>query len=116
MGIERRRSVKEDNWQRRSWKNWSWIKCPRGRPSRRSRGCESTSTAPNYSLLAKASLRASLSVHAVHDDNKDGNFELEMAWISKSETEGYLRPVPVELQQEAEAAARAALEEVMEED
>lgn len=69
--------------------------------------------AGKFETSADASFR---SVHAVHDDNKDGNFELEMAWISKTETEGYLRPVPVELQQEAEAAARAALEEVMEED
>lgn len=56
------------------------------------------------------------SIHAVHDDNKDGNFELEMAWISTEETGGYLKPVPADLQAEAEAAARAALEEVMEED
>lgn len=58
---------------------------------------------------------ASLSAHLVHDDNKDGNFELEMTWIGP-ETKGFHEHVPSQLLQEAEDAAKRALEEAMEED
>jgi 20S proteasome subunit alpha 7 len=51
----------------------------------------------------------------VHDDNKDGNFELEMTWIGP-ETNGFHVHVPEDLLVEAEAAARRALEEDMDED
>ncbi|KAJ9126517.1 hypothetical protein QFC24_001544 [Naganishia onofrii] len=53
--------------------------------------------------------------HLVHDDNKDGNFELEMTWIGP-ETKGFHEHVPSQLLQEAEDAAKRALEEAMEED
>lgn len=55
------------------------------------------------------------SAHLVHDDNKDGNFELEMTWIGP-ETNGFHEHVPQELLKEAEDAAKRALEEAMEED
>jgi len=54
-------------------------------------------------------------VHLVHDDNKDKDFELEMTWICK-ESGGKHVVVPADLLAEAEAKARAALEEGMEED
>jgi 20S proteasome subunit alpha 7 len=55
------------------------------------------------------------SAHLVHDDNKDGNFELEMTWIGP-ESKGFHEHVPQELLKEAEDAAKRALEEAMEED
>ncbi|RXK34959.1 20S proteasome subunit alpha 7 [Tremella mesenterica] len=54
-------------------------------------------------------------IHLVHDDNKDKEFELEMTWVC-AESGGKHKAVPEDLLKEAEAAARAALEEGMEED
>ena len=55
------------------------------------------------------------SIHLVHDDNKDKDFELEMTWIC-AESGMKHALVPKELMVEAEAKAKAALEEGMEED
>lgn len=49
------------------------------------------------------------SIYLVHDDAKEKEFELELSWIG-DETNGLHLPVPKELQAEAEAAAKAALE------
>ena len=54
-------------------------------------------------------------IYLVHDDNKDKDFELEMTWVGP-ETGGKHLHVPTDLLNEAEAAAKAALEEGMEED
>lgn len=45
----------------------------------------------------------------MHEDQKEKDFELEMAWIG-DETENVLVPVPPELLAEAEREAREALE------
>lgn len=50
-----------------------------------------------------------ISIYLVHEDAKEKEFELEMSWIG-DETGGVHIPVPNELQQEAEAAAKAAIE------
>lgn len=55
------------------------------------------------------------SVYAVHQDNQDKDFELEMTWVSP-ETGGKHLAVPDDLLAEASAKAKAALEEGMEED
>ena len=55
------------------------------------------------------------SIHAVHEDNKDKDFELEMTWVCSESGEKHAA-VPSELLAEAETKARAALEEGMEED
>ena len=55
------------------------------------------------------------SIHLVHDDNKDKEFELEMTWVCP-ESKGRHAAVPVDLLAEAETKAKAALEEGMEED
>jgi len=54
-------------------------------------------------------------IHLVHDDNKDKDFELEMTWVS-TESKFKHALVPSDLMAEAEAKAKAALEEGMEED
>ncbi|TXT10675.1 hypothetical protein VHUM_02180 [Vanrija humicola] len=54
-------------------------------------------------------------IYLVHDDNKDKDFELEMTWVSP-ESGFKHQTVPADLLAEAEAAAKAALEEGMEED
>lgn len=55
------------------------------------------------------------SIHLVHDENKDKDFELEMTWVS--EASGWKHAaVPADLLAEAEVKAKAALEEGMEED
>lgn len=56
-----------------------------------------------------------LSIHLVHDDNKDKEFELEMTWVC-AESGGKHKAVPQDLLNEADAKGRAALEEGMEED
>ena len=55
------------------------------------------------------------SIHLVHDDNKDKDFELEMTWVC-AESGGKHKAVPQALLDEADAKGRAALEEGMEED
>ena len=58
---------------------------------------------------------ADLSIHLVHDDNKDKEFELEMTWISPESGMKH-SAVPADLLAEANAKGKAALEEGMEED
>ena len=55
------------------------------------------------------------SIHLVHDDNKDKDFELEMTWVC-TESGNTHKAVPEELLKEADAKGKAALEEGMEED
>lgn len=55
------------------------------------------------------------SIHLVHDDNKDKDFELEMTWVC-TESGNKHKAVPAELLAEADAKGKAALEEGMEED
>lgn len=49
------------------------------------------------------------SIYLVHDDAKEKDFELEMSWIGPESNNLHVH-VPKELLQEAEAAAKAALE------
>ena len=55
------------------------------------------------------------SIHLVHDDNKDKEFELEMTWVCEASGMKHAL-VPADLMAEADAKAKAALEEGMEED
>ena len=50
------------------------------------------------------------SIYLVHDDAKEKEFELEMSWIS-AESGGLHVAVPQNLFDEAEAKAKAALED-----
>lgn len=52
---------------------------------------------------------APYSIHLVHDDHKEKEFELEMSWIG-DETGGRHLPVPNDLFEEADRKAREALE------
>lgn len=45
----------------------------------------------------------------MHEDAKEKEFELELSWIGQ-ETDGVHLPVPKDLQRDAEAKAKAALE------
>ena len=49
------------------------------------------------------------SIHLVHDDAKEKEFELEMSWIG-DESGGVHLPVPKELHDEAEQKAKEQLE------
>lgn len=51
-------------------------------------------------------------IYVAHEDSKDKEFELEMSWISSVDgpTKGRHEEVPKELREEAEKAARRALE------
>jgi 20S proteasome subunit alpha 7 len=51
-----------------------------------------------------------ISIHLVHEDSKEKEFELEMSWIG-DETNGLHLPVPKDLFAEADAKAKAALED-----
>jgi len=57
-------------------------------------------------------MEAARIIYVAHDDNKDKDFELEMTWISNLEgpTKGRHMEVPKELLEEAEVAAKKALE------
>lgn len=59
--------------------------------------------------LREAVKEAARIIYVVHEDQKEKDFELEMAWIG-DETENVLVPVPPELLAEAEREAREALE------
>lgn len=52
-------------------------------------------------------------IHIAHEDSKDKDFELEMSWISSLDgpTKGRHEQVPKEVLEEAEKAAKKALEE-----
>lgn len=51
-------------------------------------------------------------IYVAHEDSKDKEFELEMSWISSVDgpTKGRHEEVPKELHEEAEKAAKRALE------
>ncbi|THV08712.1 20S proteasome subunit [Dendrothele bispora CBS 962.96] len=57
----------------------------------------------------QAVMEAARIIHLVHDDAKEKDFELELSWIG-DETNGLHLPVPKDLFDEADKAARAALE------
>ena len=61
-------------------------------------------------LRARAT-RAPRSIYRVHDE-KDKAFQLELSWVCE-ETGWQHKPLPRDLQAEAEAAGAAALEEGM---
>ncbi|KAF8897385.1 20S proteasome subunit [Infundibulicybe gibba] len=58
----------------------------------------------------EAVMEAARIIYLVHDDAKEKEFELEMSWIG-DETNGVHLPVPKDLFAEAEAQAKAALED-----
>jgi len=64
-------------------------------------------------MSGRASVSVYRSIHQVHDDAKDKQFELELGWVC-DESNKMFQKVPAELHAAAEAAAKAALEEDME--
>jgi 20S proteasome subunit alpha 7 len=68
-------------------------------------------TSGNLSL-ADGVKEAARIIYVAHEDSKDKEFELEMTWISSVDgpTKGRHEEVPKELLEEAEKAARRALE------
>lgn len=59
---------------------------------------------PNISAK-EAVKEAARIIHLVHEDNKDKEYELEISWISTSETNGVHKYVPAELLEEAKKYA-----------
>lgn len=58
-------------------------------------------------LTVREAIKAAAKIiHTVHDDSKDKDFELEMSWISPTETNGKHEFVPQELIDEAELLAK----------
>jgi 20S proteasome subunit alpha 7 len=51
-------------------------------------------------------------IYVAHEDTKDKDFELEMTWISSLDgpTKGRHMPVPKDILEEAEKAAKKAME------
>ncbi|KAK9490147.1 nucleophile aminohydrolase [Lipomyces doorenjongii] len=71
---------------------------------------------PNISARDAVKAAAKI-IYATHDDAKDKDFELEISWVSTSETKGVHEFVPKELLEEAERLAKEEDEdEEMEED
>lgn len=62
--------------------------------------------------LADGVKEAARIIYVAHEDSKDKEFELEMTWISSLDgpTQGRHEEVPKELLEEAEKAAKRALE------
>jgi len=50
------------------------------------------------------------SIYATHDESKDKDFELELAWVC-ADSNGQFEHVPENLHKEAEAHAQATMEE-----
>lgn len=68
---------------------------------------------PTSSLsLKEAVMEAARIIYVAHEDSKDKEFELEMSWISDTDgpSKGRHEPVPKELLEEAEKAAKKSLE------
>ena len=65
----------------------------------------------NFSLLDGVKEAARI-IYVAHEDSKDKDFELEMSWVSSLDgpTKGKHEEVPRDLFEEAEKAARNALE------
>jgi 20S proteasome subunit alpha 7 len=57
---------------------------------------------------------ACYSIYAAHDESKDKEFELEISWVSTTDSEGRFAPVPRELVEEAENKAKEDLDADME--
>lgn len=55
-------------------------------------------------------------IYLAHEDNKDKDFEVEISWISTSETKGLHKFVPEELLKEAKEFAESKLNEESDED
>jgi 20S proteasome subunit alpha 7 len=64
---------------------------------------------------AEAIKEAARIIYVAHDEAKDKDFVLEMGYIS-NETNGKFKPVPKSVLQEAENAAKASLNQEMEQD
>jgi 20S proteasome subunit alpha 7 len=62
--------------------------------------------------LADGVKEAARIIYVAHEDSKDKEFELEMTWISSVDgpTKGRHEEVPKEILEEAEKAAKRALE------
>ncbi|KAK7204836.1 nucleophile aminohydrolase [Myxozyma melibiosi] len=61
---------------------------------------------PNISARDAVKAAAKI-IYVAHDDSKDKDFELEISWVSTSETGGLHQFVPKELLEEAERLAKA---------
>jgi hypothetical protein len=70
--------------------------------------CFSSSSPPPLSLLL-SSLFPAYSIHSVHDDTKDKDFELELTWISPQSNYKH-QPVPKDLADAAEKKAKEIIE------
>ncbi|KAK9455061.1 nucleophile aminohydrolase [Dipodascopsis uninucleata] len=60
---------------------------------------------PNISARDAVKAAAKI-IYIAHDDSKDKDFELEISWVSESETKGLHEFVPKELLEEAERLAK----------
>ncbi|CEP23887.1 K02727 20S proteasome subunit alpha 7 [Cyberlindnera jadinii] len=68
-------------------------------------------------LSAKDAVKeAARIIYLAHEDNKDKDFEIEITWCSKSETNGTHQFVPEDLLQEAKEYAEAKLNEDSDDD
>jgi hypothetical protein len=88
-------------------------------PTRRMRwgGCYARAgrSSPLPPALVQVLKDVARTIYSVHDDVKDKDFELELSWVC--EESGWVhKQVPKDLLTAAEEAAKAALEEDMEDD
>lgn len=95
---------KGDNWPKLNWRNWSFQSFPWKRRLWRLHEC----TCGIICFVAYCA-HGYFSIYLVHDDAKEKEFELEMSWIG-SESNNLHVHVPKDLFDEAEAEAKAALE------
>ncbi|CDR38955.1 CYFA0S02e09406g1_1 [Cyberlindnera fabianii] len=68
-------------------------------------------------LTAKEAVKeAARIIYVAHEDNKDKDFEIEISWVSTSETKGLHQFVPEDLLKEAKEYAQAKLDEDSDDD
>jgi len=71
---------------------------------------------PNTLTAKDAVKEAARIIYLSHEDNKDKDFEIEISWVSTSETNGLHKPVPEDLLKEAKEYAEEKLNEDSEDD
>lgn len=92
--------------QRQNWRNSSSQKSQREKRYWKPPECMYP---PQMIFTMIPNTNSTYSIYLVHDDAKEKEFELEMSWIS-TESGGHHVAVPQDLFDEAEAKAKAALE------
>jgi len=94
--------------------SWGYFGCAAGK-GKQAANTEMEKLKLSQMTCREAVVEVARIIHLIHDDVKDKDFELEMAWISE-ETGRTFQMVPKEIKDNAEKLAKAKLEDEMDDD